>query len=106
MHLRGLVSFGPFLYQLALGVHGEDPAVWDTHLSVSIAVTWAVPKGSVEGLLSWGKEILDVGQTLNLELLRLLFYYFPRRKTEVSPPNPKWQFSLVCGLKTQNYPFC
>ena len=66
---------------------------------------WAVPKGSVEGLLSWGKEILDVGQTLNLELLRLLFYYFPRRKTEVSPPNPKWQFSLVCGLKTQNYPF-
>ena len=38
MHLRGLVSFGPFLYQLALGVHGEDPAVWDTHLSVSIDV--------------------------------------------------------------------
>ena len=66
---------------------------------------WAVPKGSVEGLLSWGKEILDVGQTLNLELLRLLFYYFPRRKTEVSPPNPKWQFSLVCGLKTHTHPF-
>lgn len=38
MHLRGLVSFGPFLYQLALGIHGEDPAVWDTHLSVSIDV--------------------------------------------------------------------
>lgn len=51
-----------------------------------------VSKGSVEGLLGRGKQVLNIIQTLNFELLWFLLYHFPKEE-EIQPPIQSSSFS-------------
>lgn len=45
---------------------------------------WPVSKSSIERLFTGSKQILDIIQTFDFELLRLLFYHFPKIKFQQS----------------------
>lgn len=57
-----------------------------------------VSKGSVEGLLGRGEQVLNIIQTLDFELLWFLLYHFPKEE-KIQPPIQNGSFypSLFSG---------
>lgn len=77
---------------------------------------WPVSKSSIERLFTGSKQILDIIQTFDFELFRLLFYYFPKIKFQQSnskswfdrgyPPSPIFlifMFSLLPVASVGSY---
>lgn len=77
-----------------------------------------VSKSSIERLFTGSKQILDIIQTFNFELFRLLFYHFPKIKFQQSdskslfnrryPPSPIYLifiFSLLPVASTGSYTY-
>lgn len=64
---------GPKMHLLNSTHRGSTHNATDTYIGT-------VSKGGIEGLPGWGKQVLNVIQTLNFELLWFLFYHFPKDK--------------------------
>jgi hypothetical protein len=73
---------GPKVHLLNSAHTGSAHNAMDTYVGT-------VSKGSIEGLPGRGKQVLNIIQTLNFELLWFLFYHFPKDKKTQSP-NSKW----------------
>lgn len=77
MRVRGLVSFGLFLYEFSFGVHSEDVSLRNTDLLIRICIVSSVAEGGVEGLSDETEQISDISETGDLKHLRLLLNHLP-----------------------------